>query len=320
MAVLVISYSRADRAQVRGIVSLLRGAMRGVVEQAVFWDGQLEPGDVWFDEIRKHIDAAPQLFVFWCAHSSASSEVRREFLYAFERKKNVIPVLLDDTPLSEELGRIHGIDLRGVVQHGDGQRSNGAAPAATGWRRVESLAAAIAIGALTLALAWMLLAPPDPPGDLNVQPVPPPVATVSDPPPGGPLSPLTRSAIDEVWSAHRPGSTRIVIKQGTGRDAERTADLVAAYILERYGVEARRQTRPAQDVPLDTTVELESALGVTGVVDPGPSSPRLWPWLLVPAVVLLGLFWLFLRRARRKRELYIVDQFTRHLAARGAGG
>ena len=145
MAVLVISYSRVDQRQVRAVVALLQAAMRGF-EKAVFWDGDLEPGDLWFDELKSHIDEAPQLFVFWCDHSSRSAQVRREFLYAFERNKQVIPVLLDDTPLSDELAAIHGIDLRRAIRHGQWSR------AAKAWWL--GIAAAALVAALAVPLMW----------------------------------------------------------------------------------------------------------------------------------------------------------------------
>jgi TIR domain-containing protein len=67
--------------------------------------------------LKESIHAAPQLFVFWCEHSAVSRQVRREFMYAFKRKKRVVPVLLDDTPLAPRLAPIQGIDLRGAVAH-----------------------------------------------------------------------------------------------------------------------------------------------------------------------------------------------------------
>jgi len=117
MAVLVISYSRVDQPQVRALVSLLKASLQDV-ERAVFWDEQFESGELWFEQLKAHIDAAPQLFIFWCDHSNASAQVRREFTYALETNKRVVPVLLDDTPLVAELAPIHGIDLRGAIRHG----------------------------------------------------------------------------------------------------------------------------------------------------------------------------------------------------------
>ena len=93
-------------------------AVNSDLEKAVYWDGDFEPGEPWFEQLKTYIDAAPKLFVFWCAHSAESVQVRREFLYAFEQQKKVIPVLLDDTPLPAELAPIHGIDLRPAVSHG----------------------------------------------------------------------------------------------------------------------------------------------------------------------------------------------------------
>src|SRR3954464_10363316 len=116
MATLVGSYSRTDRAQVKAVVALLKAALRGI-DNAVFWDEDFEPGDPWFEQICQHIDAAPQLFVFWCAHAATSDQVRREFSYAMQRGKRVVPVLMDDTALIPELAPIHGIDLRGALQH-----------------------------------------------------------------------------------------------------------------------------------------------------------------------------------------------------------
>jgi len=117
MATVVVSYSRTDRAQVKAVVALLKAALRGI-DHAVFWDEDFEPGDPWFEQICQHIDAAPQLFVFWCAHAATSEQVRREFSYAMQRGKRIVPVLMDDTALTPELALIHGIDLRGAVQHG----------------------------------------------------------------------------------------------------------------------------------------------------------------------------------------------------------
>src|SRR4030095_3894957 len=107
----------SDQAQVREVVALLQAALQSLVDKAVFWDGRLDPGDTWFEQLKSHIDLAPQLFVFWCSHAKSSKEVRREFLYALEKNKRVVPVLLDNTPLSTELAPIHGIDLRSAVRH-----------------------------------------------------------------------------------------------------------------------------------------------------------------------------------------------------------
>ncbi len=115
MSVLVISYARSDQPIVRAIVHLLRGALRDL-EKAVYWDDDFEPGEPWFEQIKAQIDVAPQLFVFWCVHSAQSTQVRREFEYAFLKGKRVVPVLLDRTKLCAELAELHGIDLRPLTE------------------------------------------------------------------------------------------------------------------------------------------------------------------------------------------------------------
>jgi hypothetical protein len=63
MAILVSSYSRADHTLVHAVVTLLKSASRDI-ERAVFWDADITPGDQWWTELQRHIDEAPQLFVF----------------------------------------------------------------------------------------------------------------------------------------------------------------------------------------------------------------------------------------------------------------
>ena len=76
MAKLVISYSHADQPLVRGLVELISAAYPDVNE-AVFWDADLVPGELWFEQLKEHIDTAPQLFVCWCRHSAVSPGGRR---------------------------------------------------------------------------------------------------------------------------------------------------------------------------------------------------------------------------------------------------
>jgi TIR domain len=116
VATLVISYARADQPLVRAVVRLLRTALREI-DDAVYWDEDFEPGELWFEQIARSIDGAPRLFVFWCAHSAASAQVLREMAYALAAGKVVVPVLLDDTCLCDELAPIHGVDLRSAVLH-----------------------------------------------------------------------------------------------------------------------------------------------------------------------------------------------------------
>jgi len=175
MSVLVISYSRDDQPQVRALVALLKAGLRDV-EKAVFWDEEFEPGEPWFDQLKAHIDASPQLFVFWCHHSNASDQVRREFSYALARDKQVVPVLLDDTPLADELAPIHGIDLRGAIRHSGRPRTKAFSdaprtPMRSGWktRTVIGWAAAAVIIAIVGLATFTVRRPP-----MDAEPVPTP--------------------------------------------------------------------------------------------------------------------------------------------------
>lgn len=115
MAVLVISYSRADRSIVREIADLLTAALE--IEKAVFWDSHLRAGEPWFEQIVAQLDQGASLFVFWCHHSVLSDQVKREYRCALSKLNRVVPVLLDDTPRPQELSRLHPVDLRASVRH-----------------------------------------------------------------------------------------------------------------------------------------------------------------------------------------------------------
>jgi len=53
--------------------------------------------------------------VFWCDHASRSNEVAKEWKAAIEQEKDLLPLLLDATPLPPELGEFQWIDFRGTV-------------------------------------------------------------------------------------------------------------------------------------------------------------------------------------------------------------
>jgi hypothetical protein len=175
LATLVISYARVDQPLVRGVVKLLRAAM-SEIEDAVYWDDDFEPGEAWSAQIRRSIDGAPQLFVFWCAHSAVSPQVREELAYALSAGKIIVPVLLDDTCLSGALTSIHGVDLRTAVRHAATRRW--LARAVSGWRAAPASAPArdrsarrwlmpgiIAAALLALSLlAWLTLGSGEPDG------------------------------------------------------------------------------------------------------------------------------------------------------------
>jgi hypothetical protein len=106
-----VSYSHADSRFVAPIVSLLR-----VTRALVFRDADtIRPGKKWRSEIEAAIQQADIVVVFWCRHSKDSPEVTNEYERALSLKKDVLPVLLDNSRLPPQLSDFHFIDFQDVV-------------------------------------------------------------------------------------------------------------------------------------------------------------------------------------------------------------
>ncbi len=106
-----VSYSHADAPLVAPVVSLLR-----VNKSLVFQDtDRIPPGKRWRDEIAKALAESNLVVVFWCHHACRSNEVSAEWRAAIEQDKDLLPLLLDATPLPSELGNFQWIDFRGTV-------------------------------------------------------------------------------------------------------------------------------------------------------------------------------------------------------------
>jgi hypothetical protein len=105
-----VSYSRSDGAIVAPLVKLLR--LRG---DMVFFDmDSISPGQLWRDELETAIESAGWFVLFWCAHSSQSREVEREFRAALALGKKIVPLLLDDTAIPDRVAEFQGIDFRSI--------------------------------------------------------------------------------------------------------------------------------------------------------------------------------------------------------------
>ena len=122
-----VSYSRQDAGLVKPVVGLLR-ATKDVVFQDV--DG-IMPGKRWRPQIEEALGDAHLIVLFWCYHSSRSVEVKKEYELALLTGKDVLPVLLDATPLPKELDEyqmgglstVSGVGtsvLRAVANHRSG--------------------------------------------------------------------------------------------------------------------------------------------------------------------------------------------------------
>jgi hypothetical protein len=106
-----VSYSHADASLVAPVVRLLR-----VNKSLVFQDTDgISPGKRWREEIAKALAESNLVVVFWCHHAFRSNEVSTEWRAAIEQGKEVLPLLLDATPLPSDLGNFQWIDFRGTV-------------------------------------------------------------------------------------------------------------------------------------------------------------------------------------------------------------
>lgn len=107
-----VSYSPADNELVSAIVSLLC-ANNGAL---VYCDADsMRTSGRWREELAAAISEANVVLVFWCHHSNTSYEVRKEFAVALEHGKDILPLLLDGTPLPARLAGRRCIDFRSRV-------------------------------------------------------------------------------------------------------------------------------------------------------------------------------------------------------------
>ncbi len=106
-----VSYSHADVSLVAPVVQLLR-VNKSLVFQDV--DG-IQPGKRWRNEIANALSQSHLVVVFWCDHARRSDEVSKEWNAAIEQEKDLLPVLLDATPLPSSLDEFQWIDFRGTV-------------------------------------------------------------------------------------------------------------------------------------------------------------------------------------------------------------
>lgn len=109
-----ISYSRLDRNIIAPIVELLR-----IADTSVFRDeDSVRPGKKWLIAIHESLNSCRTVVLFWSAAAAESKWVESEYQKAIELNKDIVPVLLDDTPLIEELCQYQWIDFRALIDLG----------------------------------------------------------------------------------------------------------------------------------------------------------------------------------------------------------
>jgi hypothetical protein len=111
-----VSYSRIDASIVKPIVEVIRATGPSVFRD----EDSIRPGSRWRAEISSAIERCKAILIFWCEHACVSVEVQAEYERAMKLGKDVVPILLDSTPLSKALAEYQAIDLRNAFNgHGD---------------------------------------------------------------------------------------------------------------------------------------------------------------------------------------------------------
>jgi hypothetical protein len=152
-----VSYSHADSALVAPVVSLLRASQATVFRDA---DG-IRPGKKWQDELDAAILDASIVVVFWCHHAQSSGEVLKEFTVAIAQGKDVLPILIDDTPLPSDLTQFQYIDFRDLLKKAHvidaplspSQGSSNKSSSSTVWRGALGLTVLLS-GLVSLNWLW----------------------------------------------------------------------------------------------------------------------------------------------------------------------
>jgi hypothetical protein len=111
---LFVSYSHKDETYVTPVVYLLRGAVNFVFHDRT----NIRPGNNWRQVIDEALLNCDLFVLFWCAHAKNSREVKAEYEKAISSQKQLMPVLLDSTPLPDALSRYQWADFRKLAYWG----------------------------------------------------------------------------------------------------------------------------------------------------------------------------------------------------------
>jgi len=225
-----VSYSHADSRFVAPIVSLLRATRALVFRDA----DTIRPGKRWRPEIDAAIQQADIVVVFWCRHSKNSPEVTNEYERALSLRKDVLPVLLDDSRLPPQLSDFHFIDFQDVVGPDHEQT---AMPAPLRRARAAPAFAALALAGLTVgSVVYELRTPgsslPPPPHPFPGPPSPVPDFTVV-----GVVSVFVVLALGVIWAVRRLRGARHVPEPSATQPTEAQrllADRVQTTLIEHF--------------------------------------------------------------------------------------
>jgi hypothetical protein len=100
-----VSYSHKDREIVSAAIEIQQD-----LNYAAFIDFRdTPPGTPWQETHSDAIRHAAVLVLCWSKHAASSEYVAKEWRLALETRVKILPVVMDDTPLPEELSHIHAL-------------------------------------------------------------------------------------------------------------------------------------------------------------------------------------------------------------------
>lgn len=102
----VVLYSRIDAVQAQRAHALAR------VYGPAMIDRQVPPGLQWRPTIAGAICGARLALLLWSASAAASAEIRREIDTALVCGTDIVPILLDSTPLPGLVADVQAVDWR----------------------------------------------------------------------------------------------------------------------------------------------------------------------------------------------------------------
>lgn len=154
-----ISYSSVDRQIVSAAARLLRAAGATVFQDIT----DLQFGEKWDQALLKAIAQCERVLVFWSAAAAQSAGVEREWRYALDAGKRIVPMSLDKTPLPPPLAELHGVPdlvemLRSAMQLAAAAPSTptAATPGSEAtWRIVGITGASTAALVAALGYGWL---------------------------------------------------------------------------------------------------------------------------------------------------------------------
>ncbi len=105
MSDIFLSYKREDKA----IAKIFAGALK-LKGFSVWWDLDIDHGDIFDEVIKKQLDVAKCVMVLWSSKSVESEYVRAEATYGNDR---LIPVLIEEVKIPVFFDKIHTANLIG---------------------------------------------------------------------------------------------------------------------------------------------------------------------------------------------------------------